>query len=48
MGKVVATFFWYEKGVMHVSFLPGGQNVNSDCFIENRKSESSPFHFHPA
>jgi hypothetical protein len=46
VGKVVAICFWYEKGVNHVRFLPGGQKVNSDCFIENMKSESSPWHFY--
>jgi hypothetical protein len=46
VGKLVAICFWYKKGVNHVSFLHVGQKVNSDCFIENMKSEISPLHFH--
>jgi len=32
-GKVLASIFWDEDGILHVDYLPKGQNFNAEYYL---------------
>jgi histone-lysine N-methyltransferase SETMAR len=31
-GKVLASFFWDQDGILHIDYLPKGQTINADYY----------------
>jgi len=32
-GKVLASIFWDQDGILHVDYLPKGQTINAECYL---------------